>query len=215
MSSNQQPITVKKVVQVKRKRSLVEFLLATVIILAIIIVVGTFFAFSAWMYTYNSLTEEKVVAELYISKKVIKDGVPTYKLRYVPIQQDAVIPFLGNNTPDNSEIRADMNGDQVFVDANFVRWQNWMTLVGFDPVYKVYRVKSDFRNLEERNKFRTTAFDMNGGSDQIVEDFAKNDNTFGFLIQSGFISSAGQNVSDEDQVYNVVVTKDAIVLERK
>lgn len=215
MPPNQQQVNIKKVVHVKHKRSIIEFFLATVTVLSIILVVGAFFAFSAWMYTYSALTEEKVVAELYVSKKIIKDGVPTFKVRYVPISGDPVMFFWGEGNSNNDEIKVEMYGDQFFVDASFIRWQNWMTLLGFDPVYKVYRVKSDYRNLEERNKYRTTAFDINGGPDKVVEDFAENEKFLGFIIQSGFISSAGQNVGNEDQVYNVVVTKDAIVLEKK
>lgn len=212
-----QPVVVKKVVQYKRKPSVVEFLIGTVILLAIVIIVGAFLAFSAWMYTYNALTEEKIVAELAISKKVIKDGIPTYTVRYTPIQQDSAFPLIGNNSSETNGavVQSSMNGDQVFIDANFIRWENWMTLVGFKPVYKVYRVKSDYKNLEDRDKFRSSAFDMNGGSDANVENFSENDAFFGWFVQSAFISSAGQNITDEDQVYNVIVTKDAVVLERK
>ena len=211
------PVIVQKVVKVRRKPSIVEFLAGTVILLSIIIVIGGFLAFSAWMYTYNALTEEKIVAELSISKKVIKDGVPTYTVRYTPIQQDAAFPLLGNSSTDTNGavVQSTMSGDQVFIDANFIRWENWMTLIGFKPVYKVYRVKSDFKDLAERDKFKSTAFDMNGGSDQVVENFAQNDAGFGWFVQGAFISSAGQNVTDQDQVYNVIVTKDAIVLEKK
>lgn len=211
----QPPVIVQKVVKVKKKKSLVEFLIGTVILLLIVIVVGGFLAFSAWMYTYNALTEEKIVGELDISKKVIKDGVPTYTVRYVPIQQDAAFGFLGKNDNNGHVVQSTMNGDQVFIDANFIRWENWMTLIGFRPVYKVYRVKSDYKDLNERNNFKSTAFDMNGGSDKFVEDFANGDKSFGWFVQGAFISSAGQNVTDQDQVYNVIVTKDAIVLEKK
>lgn len=209
------PVVVQKVVKLKKRRSLVEFLVGTVILLSIVIIVGAFLAFSAWMYTYNALTEEKIVAELSISKKVVKDGVPTYTVRYTPLQQDAAFSFLGSNDSNGKVVQSTMSGDQVFVDANFIRWENWMTLLGFKPVYKVYRVKSDFKVLSERDKFKSTAFDMNGGSDQFVEDFAKGDASFGWFVQGAFISSAGQNITDEDQVYNVIVTKDAIVLEKK
>ncbi len=46
-------------------------------------------------------------------------------------------------------------------------------------------------------------------------DFSRNPEMFQWLVQSVFVSSAGQNASDNDRVFYVVVTKDAIVLEPK
>lgn len=210
------PVIVKKVVKVQKKKpSLIEFLVGTIAVLLIFLLVGSFLAFSGWLYTYKALTKETVVAELYISKKVIKDGVPTAKVRYVQLNEEPALSFLGSKEIENEEIQLEMKGDQVFVDANFIRWQNWMSLLGIDPVYKVYRVKSDFRNISDREKYRSSAFELNGGSDKFVEDFAQNQSIFDWAVQSAFVSSAGQNVTDQDQVFNVVVTKDAIVLEVK
>jgi hypothetical protein len=211
-----QPVLVKKVVVIKRKRSLVSFLVSTILVLVLLLIVGAFLAFSAWMYTYKALTNEKVVGELHVSGKTIKDGVPTYTVRYVPLDQESVLPFVGSSNDADKEVRADMQGDQVFVDADFIRWENWATLVGVSPVYKVYRIKSDYNDINERNKFRSSAFDMNGGPDEFVEGFATEESkTFDWLVQSVFISSAGINITNESQIFNVIVTKDAVVLEAK
>lgn len=210
----QQPVIIKKVVQYRSKRSFVDFLIGTIILLLIIVTLGAFISVSAWLYTYKALTQEKVVAELYVGKKVVKDGVPTTRVRYVPLREEPAF-FFGQEYQSGTEIRQDLSGDQVFVDANFIRWENWVTLTGTKPVYKVYRVKSDYRNLSDRDKYRSTAFDVNGGSDQFIIDLEKDQQNYRWFMQSAFISSAGVNVSDEDQKYDVVITKDAVVLEKK
>ena len=214
MQNPSQPVIVKKVVQYKRKRSLVEFLIGTVILLAIIILLGAFISVSAWLYTYKALTNEKVVAELYVGKKIIKDGVPTSRVRYVPLAEDSAF-FLGQQTNKADETVKDIAGDQVFVDANFIRWENWATLIGMKPSYKIYRVKGDFRDSVDRDNFRSSSFDLNGGSDDFIVDFEKSQQNYRWFVQSAFISSAGINVTDVDQAYDVVVTKDGVVLEKK
>ncbi len=122
-----------------RNLNIVEFLIKVIVVLVIFIVVGAFLVFSSWMYTYNALTDERVVAELYISKKIIKDGVPTIRVRYVPLDNSPALPFLPQQNDMNS-IEVELSGDQVFIDANFIRWQNWVTLLNIKPVYKVYRI---------------------------------------------------------------------------
>jgi hypothetical protein len=209
-----QPVIVKKVVQYKRKRSLVDFLIGTIVLLAIIIVLGAFISVSAWLYTYKALTEEKTVGELYISAKVIKDGVPTTRVRYVALQEQPGY-FLGQESVIGEETRKDLSGDQVFVDTNFIRFENWGTLIGLKPVYKVYRVKSDFSNINDRENFRSSAFELNGGADQFIVDFEQNQDNFRWIVQSAYISSAGINVTDQDQRFDVKVTKDGVVLEKK
>ncbi len=209
-----QPVIVKKVIQYKRKRSLTEFLFGTIILLLIIIFLGFFISISAWLYTYKSLTTEKVVGELYVGKKVIKDGVPTSRVRYVPLKEESGF-YLGQQSMLGEEIRQDFKGDQVFIDTNMIRWENWVTLIGLKPVYKVYRVKSDFRNIADRDAFRSSAFELNGGSDDFILNFEKNQEAFRWLVQSAYISSAGINVSDQDQKFDVIITKDAVVLEKK
>lgn len=197
-----------------RNLNIVEFLIKVIVVLVIFIVVGAFLVFSSWMYTYNALTDERVVAELYISKKIIKDGVPTIRVRYVPLDNSPALPFLPQQNDMNS-IEVELSGDQVFIDANFIRWQNWVTLLNIKPVYKVYRIKSDFQQISDREKFNTKAIDINGGQDTFIVDFSRNPEMFQWLVQSVFVSSAGQNASDNDRVFYVVVTKDAIVLEPK
>lgn len=211
---NRPSFELKKIVPVKRKPSLIEFMAGTIALLLLFVIIGSFLAVSSWLYTYKALTKEQVVAELYISRKIIKDGVPVTKVRYVPLREQPALPFVGASE-NNEEIQVEMYGDQVFVDANFIRWQNWILLLNISPVYKVYRIKSDYKNLSDREKFRPSAFEINGGSDPFIEDFAKKQNLFSWAVQSAFISSAGQNVTDQDQVFNVVITKDAVVLEAK
>lgn len=215
----QQTVTTQKVIKVKssRKMSLVETMGWIIVTLAILLVVVAATSFGIWMYTFKALTEEKTVAELQVSGRVFKDGKPTFTVRYIPKNEAPAIPFWSNNVddPDSKEFRSEMGGDQVFIDANFIRWANWSTLVGFKPVYKVYRVKSDYQNLDDREEFKSSAFERNGGQDGFIKEFDANKNTWGWLVQSAYISSAGVNINEDAQKFDVIVTKDGLVLEKK
>ncbi|BDQ04668.1 MAG: hypothetical protein KatS3mg084_0186 [Candidatus Dojkabacteria bacterium] len=211
------PATVQKVIKPKTKvphLNILELLVSVIVVLTLFIFVGSFLAFSGWLYTYKALTAEQVIAELHISRKIIKDGVPTIRVRYVPFDENPALSFLPRQA-DVSTLELELPGDQVFIDANFIRWQNWVSLLNISPVYKVYRIRSDFNQLSDRQNFKAKAIDLNGGPDTFIEDFSKYSENFNWLVQSAFISSAGQNATDRDRVFYVVVTKDSIILEHK
>jgi hypothetical protein len=211
--NNQNPVIVKKVVEYRNKRSFTDFLIGTIILLLLIVLIGGMLSVTAWLYTYNALTAEKIVGELTVSGRIIKDGVPVTRVTYRNLDREPAASFL-SSSQESFDITRELKGDQVFVDANFIRWENWVTLLGVRPVYKVYRIKSDFINLEDRNRFKTSAFDVNGGPDNFIIDLEKSQSNYRWAIQSTFISSAGINISNETQVFNIVVTNDAIVLEK-
>jgi hypothetical protein len=214
---NGTPVKVTKVVKVKRKRSLTEFLITTIVILAIFLVLGAFFSVAVWMHTYKALTRETVVADVYVSKKVIKDGKPTFTVRYVP--REDVSGWWGIFGSDarstDAIVSSELVGDQVFFTADYIRWNNWVTLLNVKPMYKTNRVSSGFRNAEDYQRFNVSAVDINGGPDWIAAKMQENPKRYNWLAQSIYLSSAGVNVQNEDAAYKLISTKDALVLERQ
>ena len=211
-----QPVLVKKVVKVKRKRSLVELLITTIVILSVFIVVGAFFSVTVWLHTYKVYTQEKVVAELRVSKKVIKDGKPTFSVTYTPIADvSGLWGFLGSSSKTaGKEIEIELVGDQVFVSADYVRWQDWLTFINMKPLYKVDRISTGFQKTSDYKSINVDAIDVNGGRDWFAGSLQSNPDALGWMAQSVFISSAGVNVSNDEVSYRVISTEDALVLEK-
>jgi hypothetical protein len=215
---NQQPVVVQKVVKVKKKRSLVNFLSAAVFLLCLFIVIGGILAAALWLHTFKVFTQEKTVAELYVSQKYIKDGKPTVRIRYTPY--DDVSGWWGvfgseSNSTDK-EVEAEIIGDRVFIEADFVRWNNWLTFLNFKPVYKINRIAPSFQRSADVKQYPIDEFvDINGGPDEFAARLQENPGKYKWFAQSVFISSAGTNALSEDATYLVKVTEDAVVLERK
>jgi hypothetical protein len=211
-----QPVYVKKVVRVKRKRSLVEFLITTICILSIFIVIGAFFSVGIWLHTFKVFTQETVVAELFVSKKIIKDGSPKFTVKYTPKKDvSGWWTIFGSDAKSaDHEVSMELTGDQVFVEADYLRWSNWVTFANVKPVYKTNRVKTGFQHAEDYKKYNVEVVDLNGGPDWFAAKLQQTPDKFSWLAQSVYLSSAGINVTNEDVTYKVISTKDALVLER-
>lgn len=193
----------------------VTFVIIVLFLLAIFGFFSAFLAFAGWLHTYRVLTNEKRVGELHISKKIIKNGVPAARIKVIFYRSKPNLSWLLGEI-DEQKVELEVNGDIVYIEANFIRWQNWLVMLGFEPVYKIYRLKSDYKNLSDAEKYGRTAIDLNGGYDSSFDMFNQKVWWSDFLFQSVFISSAGQAVQDkEDRVYYIVITKDAVVLEPK
>jgi len=217
MPTPSQPVIVKKIVKVKRKRSILTFLSATIFFLSLFIIIGAILSLSVWLHTYHVFTQEKLVAEVHISKKVMRDGKPTFHVKYIP--KDDVSGFWGmlgsDAKSDEIEVEFDMVGDQVFFNADFIRWKDWLTMVKFKPVYKVNRIVPGYQKAEDYKKFGVEVFDLNGGPDNFAAKLQDKPEKYRWLAKSVFFSGAGINVQDQDVVYELKVTEDALVIQRK
>lgn len=215
-SPPQQPVIVKRIVKIKRKRSLISFLVATIFLLTVFILIGSILSAAIWLHTFKVFTQETVAADLYVSKKVIKDGKPTFTVRYVP--HDDVSGFwgiLGSNAKStDAVVETDMIGDQVFVNADFIKWNSWVTMLNVKPVYKINRITPGYQNSLDYERFGVKVTDVNGGPDWVAARLQENQQKFNWFASSVFISSAGINVLPEDAAYKVVVTEDAVTLKR-
>lgn len=211
-----QPVKVTRVVKVKRKRSVTEFLVTTIIVLCVFLVIGAIFSFGVWLNTYKVLTQETVVADIYVSQKIIKDDRPTFTVTYKPrADVSGWWGIFGSKAKSaDSEITVEMIGDQVFFSADYIRWNNWVTLFNVKPVYKTNRINSGFQKIEDYQKYYVDAVALNGGQDSIAASLQENPKRLEWFAQSVYISSAGVNVLSEEASYKLIATKDALVLER-
>lgn len=210
---------VKKVFKFKKKRSLLSFLVITILFLVLTLFICGIVSVSIWLHTFSVFTQEKTIGELTVSKLTIKDGKPTFTVRYEPY--DDVSGFWGifgsdKDSKNNSQVvEREFTGDRIFIDADFIRWNNWVTFLGFKPVYKINRIKADFTDLEHDDDYDATAIDLNGGPSEFAKDLQRNESKFEWVAQSVDISSRGKYVQDAEMVYLVKVTEDGLILEEK
>jgi hypothetical protein len=211
----QQTVIVKKVVQVKKKRSLVGLLSGTIFILSLFIVLGAFFSLALWVHTFNVFTQKKVIAEIQVSEKYFRDGKPTFKVKYIP--KDDESGFFGLIKPDTSDeiVELEMTGDQIFIDTDFVQWKDWLTFINFKPVYKVSRLKTGFQKSEDYNNFKVQVLDINEGPDPFVAKLRNYPEKYTWLAQSVYIPSPGTDIQNQSRTYELVATEDSITIRPK
>lgn len=200
----------------KNKKNLnpLSFVFSAIFVFAIFLIVILIFNVSGWLYTYNTLTDEKIIGEILISKKILKDGIPSGNVKVILYDQENLLPFSKGEKEKNS-LSLDFNGDMIFIDAYFIRWENWLVMLGFKPVYKIYRIKSDFRDIEKANTYKRDIIDLSSSNDNYIFENINENYFLKFFIQGAFISSVGQSLTNSEQKFNILVTKDGIVLERK
>lgn len=200
----------------KNKKNLnpLHFVFSTIFVLVIFLIVILILNVSGWLYTYNTLTDEKIIGEILISKKTLKDGVPSGTVKIILYEQENLLPFFKEEKQKNT-LSLDFNGDMIFIDAYFIRWENWLVMLGFKPVYKIYRIKSDFRDIEKATSYKRDIIDLSSSNDDYIFENINEDHFLKFFIQGAFISSVGQSLTNSEQKFNILVTKDGIVLERK
>src|SRR3970040_1257910 len=111
-------------------RKLVTFSLLTVCILAGILVL----LLSASIYTFNVLTDETVVAELWFDRTGNREYLA--HLRTGNRCEERTFPVIG---------------DQWRVDAEFVKWKYWALLFGLDSQYRLDRLEGRYGSAGEQN----------------------------------------------------------------
>jgi len=98
---------------------------------------------SAGFYGYHRLTDEALVAELQFR--------PLAPQRFVATLVDA----QGCDAKDYL-----IEGDQWRIDARFLKWRYWATLVGLDPLYRLERLEGRYQRNAEQNDRPHLAHDL-------------------------------------------------------
>jgi hypothetical protein len=108
--------------------------------LAISAVLGFVLLLSASVYSFHALTDETLIAELEFDRL----GAQNY-LAHVRTADFC----LAEEFP--------VYGDQWRIDAQFLKWRTWATLLGLDSHYRLERLEGRYRNVDEQNTLRTFA----------------------------------------------------------
>ena len=160
--------------------------------LAVAGVVGFVFLLAASIYTFHVLTDETLIAEIEFDR--VGDQRYTGYLR----------------TGDFcSEIPFSVLGDQWRIDAQFLKWHYWASLLGLKSHYRLERLEGRYRDVAEQNKNPNlshalappSAIDIGGLSGRLGK--------LNFLADASYGSSTYHDI-DTSQVYLVYKSPTAI-----
>jgi hypothetical protein len=181
-----------------------------IIALVIGIIILSVVWFQAWITTYRAFTQKELVAVIETSDLKYNGDTPYFELTYSQV--------VSGSNEENPEYefseKFTIQGDRFEVGGEFIKWHNWLTLIGVDPAYKVSRVEGDYSDIDLENSKPHTAFELNGGVDDSWRVLQNNEETFSWLVDSVFISFAGKFVEEENQRWGLYVTEDAFIIDR-
>lgn len=209
-----------------KQQSIIKSLLKVIFVLILIImllVTCTFgivtFGFSLWLHTYSVFTQKKLIAEVTTSKLYEENGIPYYKVTYKEIKQKSALEYIFSRDGDGKVeygevIQEDVYGDRLELGAEMVRWNDWVTFLGFDTVYKVSRLKGDYSNTELEKTAEHSVYDLNGGVDSFWKTLQKREKNLSFVVDSVYTSAALKFVEDDEVTWGLYITEDGLLLDR-
>jgi len=170
-------------------RKAFTFSLLLVVIFGALVVV----LLAANVYTYHRLTAEALIAEL----RFEANGKRQYlaHLRTGDRCEERVLPVFG---------------DQWRVDAEFLKWKYWATLLGLDSQYRLDRLEGRYRSVTEQNSRPRVAHDLGGGTAVDVVEVAGTLGSWNFLLDATYGSSTYEDI-DVANVYRVYRTTTGII----
>ena len=124
-------------------RTLFGLLLLALGTVAAVIAIGT--------HGYTALTREDIAATLLVQ--------PTGSQRFV-----ATVRY-----PDLREVKFDLAGDEVYVDAQILKWKPFANIVGLHTAYELDRIAGRYRSIEQERSSPRTVFPL--GRDKPLDLF--------------------------------------------
>lgn len=195
--------------------SLVLIISALVIIL--ILVVSSFT--TIWLHTYKAFTKEKLVAQITVSEQFTdEDGFDTFNIVYRPVDDESALVRLLTNEGGSSGFEEKSEymflGDEFEVGGQVIKFNNWVTLLGFDTIYKVTKIEGDFTDVEQaRNAPERSIEELNGGVDPQWKYLQENEENLDFLVDTVYGSSASKFILREEKIYRLYITEDGFILD--
>jgi hypothetical protein len=148
---------------------------------------------SSWFYTYHSLTREALVAE--ISFEPVADKHWRARLA----------------TGDHCRIEYyEIHGDQWRIEAQFIKWKYWASLLGLDAMYRLDRFEGRYQDVDEQNRRHKVAYSLAQDSALDMVAVAEALGGFNFLFDASYGSSTYHAI-DNRQLYRVYRTQTGLI----
>jgi hypothetical protein len=161
---------------------------------AIIAGCALFFAlFSASIYTFNVLTDEALIAELRFEQLGPERYLATLK--------------TGNGCYEQT---FEILGQQWRIDAEFVKWKYWATLLGLDAQYRLDRLEGRYLTIADQNSRERLAHDLRPSTTVDLVALANGLGSLNMLVDATYGSSTYQDI-DTARLYRVYRTQTGII----
>ncbi|HVS26848.1 MAG TPA: hypothetical protein VHE58_06055 [Burkholderiales bacterium] len=160
-------------------------------LLVLLLLAGSLF--SAWIYTYNRLTAETLIAEISFDRI----GKQVYKANLARGDLCAVEAYT-------------IYGDQWRIDAEFLKWKYWANLLGLDSLYRLNRIEGRYQNVEDQNNKPKHAYELGSKTALDIVGIAKALGRFNFLLDAAYGSSTYKDI-ETDNIFKVYKTQIGII----
>lgn len=145
--------------------------------LAILAVVAFILMLGTSIYTFHALTDETLIAELEFDR--------TGEQRYLAHLRTG--DFC-------TELSFDVPGEQWRVDAQFLKWKYWASLLGIESQYRLERLEGRYRSVADQNEKPTLAHELAPPSAIDIGGLAGALGRFNFLADASYGSSTYHDI---------------------
>lgn len=163
-------------------RRLIKVSLLTLVLVAL----GFLCLISATVYTYSTLTDETLIAE-------------------VEFEQIGAQEYLAHLRTGCDERLLRVYGDQWRIDAEFLKWKYWASLLGLDSQFRLDRFEGRYRGAVEQNTRQTLSHDLNEPHVVNLVGLADALGPFNMLVDATYGSSTYRDI-DTSTVHLVYKT---------
>jgi hypothetical protein len=152
---------------------------------AIVAVLAFVLLIAASVHTFNALTNETLIAELEFER----------------VADKSYLAYLRTGDFCAEEVYA-LLGDQWRIDAQFLKWHYWATLLGLESQYRLERLEGRYRDVDEQNLSPNLAHGLAPPSAIDIGGLSGGLGPFNFLADASYGSSTYHDI-DPTQLYLV------------
>lgn len=140
---------------------------------------------SASVYTFYALTDETLIAEL----------------RFEQVARERYRAYLSTGDFCEESVYG-IAGDQWRIDAEFVKWYYWATLLGLESQYRLDRLEGRFSDVDDQNSRTGQAHSLKPATALDVVALADTLGPMNFLMDASYGSSTYQTI-EPGRIYSV------------
>lgn len=196
-------------------KKFIPFVNAMTLLLVVLIVYSVFFFGAGWLHMYSTYRQEKIIANLYVSQKYVKDGKPTFKFTYTPTKENRSAfwtLFKGQIRAPVESASGELYGDKLYIEASFLKVSKHFKVFPTNTLYKIDGIRTGYFSGDTLLAIGEDVVEITAGPDTITPELTKNTNSYKYFIDDAFEYSYSVDVQPTDKVYNVIIRNDSIVL---
>lgn len=150
-------------------------------------------AVTANLYTYQRLTSETDVANIEITQVAAK----SFDIKV--------------SEPGKQSVRVRLNGDEWQLDARFLRWKSWATILGKEPMFRLERLSGRYTDIDQEREANRTVYALNSNLGLDLWKYGRNYAQWMPFIDAYFGSSVYVPLAPEAR-YQVAATHSGLIV---